>query len=102
MRATRRNVTTLLAGAAVAAQVSGCAPAPDPIAAWRKPGAAETDLRRYALAHALLAPNPHNRQPWLVQLIGDDELVLHADIDRLLPQTDPFDRQIVVGCGAFL
>jgi hypothetical protein len=27
---------------------------------------------------------------------------LFADLDRLLPATDPFDRQILIGCGAFL
>jgi nitroreductase len=75
---------------------------PDPAAAWRAPGAGETDLRRYALAHAILAPNPHNRQPWLVDLVGEDELLLFVDLDRRLPATDPFDRQITMGCGAFL
>jgi hypothetical protein len=97
----RRHVLALLAAAPFAAQ---CAPAnlPDPIAAWRDPGAGEADPRRFALAHAILAPNPHNRQPWLVDLVGENEIVLHADLGRLLPATDPFDRQIVMGCGAFL
>lgn len=98
----RRHVLALLASAPVAA--AGCAPAnlPDPIAAWRSPGAGEADPRRHALAHAILAPNPHNRQPWLIELIGEDELVFHADLERLLPATDPLDRQITLGCGAFL
>jgi len=97
----RRHVLALLAASALPA---GCAPAnlPDPIAAWRNPGAGEADPRRYALAHAILSPNPHNRQPWLVDLVGENEIVLTADTGRLLPQTDPFDRQIVIGCGAFL
>src|SRR6185503_12135618 len=51
---------------------------------------------------ALLAPNPHNRQPWLVKLDGEDALTLYCDLDRRLPATDPFDRQIALGCGAFL
>jgi hypothetical protein len=99
--ATRRHVLALLASAPVAV---GCAPSnlPDPIAAWRSPGAGETDPRRFALAHAILAPNPHNRQPWLIDLAGDNELVFFADLERLLPATDPLDRQIVLGCGAFL
>jgi hypothetical protein len=74
----------------------------DPIAAWRSPGAGETDPRRHALAHAILAPNPHNRQPWLIDLVGDSEILFFVDLERLLPATDPFDRQITLGCGAFL
>ena len=69
--------------------------------AWRTAGQ-ETEFRRRFLSYALLAPNPHNRQPWLVQLEGDDALTLYVDLDRRLPATDPFDRQIILGCGAFL
>jgi hypothetical protein len=100
----RRHVLGLLAAAPLAPSLAACAPQslPDPIAAWRAPGAGEADPRRFALAHAILAPNPHNRQPWLVQLIGEDELLFYADLERLLPATDPFDRQIVLGCGAFV
>jgi hypothetical protein len=54
------------------------------------------------LSYALLAPNPHNRQPWLVKLDGTDSLTLYVDLERRLPVTDPFDRQITIGCGAFL
>ncbi|MCA3255892.1 MAG: nitroreductase family protein [Alphaproteobacteria bacterium] len=88
--------------AAVLASAAGCAPAADPAAAWRDPGQGEADIRRFALAWAILAPNPHNKQPWLVQLLGDDRILLRADLARLLPETDPFDRQIVLGFGAFL
>ncbi|MFO0180615.1 MAG: twin-arginine translocation pathway signal protein, partial [bacterium] len=49
-----------------------------------------------------MAPNPHNRQPWIVRLDGQDSLTLYCDLDRRLPATDPFDRQITIGCGAFL
>ena len=69
--------------------------------AWRVAGQ-ETEYRRRFLSYALLAPNPHNRQPWLVQLEGDDALTLYVDLERRLPATDPFDRQIIIGCGAFL
>ena len=96
--ATRRTVMAWLA----AGSLGGCAQRPDPAAAWRNPGAGERDPRRWALAHAILAPNPHNRQPWLVALPGADEIVLHADLSRLLPATDPPNRQITLGCGAFL
>lgn len=97
----RRHVLSALATAPL---LTSCASPPqaDPIAAWRAPGAGETDPRRFCLAHAILAPNPHNRQPWLVELVGEDEILFFADLDRLLPATDPYNRQIVVGCGAFL
>lgn len=100
----RRSVLAVLAAGALAAPVAGCAQSDssDPAAPWRAPGAGEVDPRRHALAHAILAPNPHNRQPWLVELVGQDEIVFYPDLERLLPSTDPFDRQIVLGCGAFL
>lgn len=101
---TRRHVLELLAVAPVAATAGCDAPAPgaDPYAAWRAPGLGETDPRRFVLAHGLLAPNPHNRQPWRVRLEGADALSLYVDRSRLLPETDPFSRQIIIGCGAFL
>ena len=54
------------------------------------------DPRLQALSYAILAPNPHNRQPWLAELRGEHELVLYCDLDRTLPETDPDGRQI--GC----
>lgn len=71
-------------------------------AAWRTAGAGQTDPRLHALSYAILAPNPHNRQPWQVALEGTDGMNLYIDLDRLLPATDPPSRQIVIGCGAFL
>jgi hypothetical protein len=60
------------------------------------------DPRERALSYALLAPNPHNRQPWLVDLRTPGEVVLYVDTGKLLPQTDPFNRQITIGLGCFL
>jgi hypothetical protein len=54
------------------------------------------------LSYALLAPNPHNMQPWKADLRVAGEITLHMDLDRLLPVTDPLNRQIVIGTGAFL
>ncbi|MFO1038577.1 MAG: nitroreductase family protein [Geminicoccaceae bacterium] len=71
------------------------------IEAWEGPGD-EPDSRRWALAHAILAPNPHNMQPWLVDLSGPDRIDLYVDRTRLLPETDPFGRQILIGHGCFL
>ena len=61
-----------------------------------------SDPRMRALSWAILAPNPHNRQPWLVDLSQPDTVVLFVDRDRLLPHTDPFSRQITIGLGCFL
>ena len=60
------------------------------------------DQRLDAFRYAILAPNPHNRQPWLIKLEGADEAILTCDLERRLPETDPFDRQIVIGFGAFI
>ncbi len=74
----------------------------DALTPWRSTAAAGNDPRHKALAFAILAPNPHNRQPWLVDLSRPGEAVLYCDRDRLLPETDPFSRQITVGLGCFL
>lgn len=98
----RRDFIRVLGGGTILA-ATGCAPAgSDPRAAWVNPGAGETDIRRKALSWAILAPNPHNMQPWIVDLSVPDEISLYIDKTRLLPVTDPFNRQIVIGCGAFL
>ena len=86
-----------------AAPLAGCASDYPSAAtlAWQ-PANDSTDIRRWMLAHALLAPNPHNRQPWIADLQREGELSLICDGERLLPQTDPFGRQILIGCGAFI
>ncbi|HEV2899915.1 MAG TPA: twin-arginine translocation pathway signal protein [Pseudaminobacter sp.] len=58
--------------------------------------------RRRALSFAILAPNPHNRQPWLVDLATPGEVLLLVDTARMLPHTDPQNRQITIGLGCFL
>lgn len=63
---------------------------------------AHGDARLRALAWAILAPNPHNIQPWLFELVGEDEVRIWCDLDRRLPATDPFDRQITIGFGCML
>lgn len=72
------------------------------LAPWSDAGLIYPDPLRNALSFAILAPNPHNRQPWLVNLNSDTEAVLSCDLNRLLPETDPFDRQIVIGLGCFI
>jgi hypothetical protein len=71
--------------------------------AWENASLApQSDPRVNALSYAILAPNPHNRQPWLVDLSVKDQVTLTVDTDRLLPHTDPFNRQITIGLGCFL
>ncbi|WP_109355782.1 nitroreductase family protein [Sphingorhabdus sp. EL138] len=60
------------------------------------------DPRLDALAYAILAPNPHNRQPWQVRLMGNDSFTVYCDLDKRLPHTDPPNRQITIGFGTFL
>jgi hypothetical protein len=60
------------------------------------------DIRRWAISHALLAPHAHNLQSWLVDLDTPDTIVLRLDLRRLLPETDPWSRQLVISQGTFL
>jgi hypothetical protein len=106
----RRSFIRLTGGgvviAAAAASLQGCASSSSPypavaVQAWL-PADPKSEIRRWMLAHALLAPNPHNRQPWIADLKREGEITLICDGERLLPETDPFGRQILVGCGAFI
>ncbi len=69
---------------------------------WSRAGQSFGDPRLDALAFAILAPNPHNMQPWRVALEGDGALAVYCDTARLLPETDPPSRQITIGFGCFL
>ena len=69
---------------------------------WANAGKTYTDPRKRALSWAILAPNPHNRQPWLVDLSVPDKATLYIDTERMLPETDPFNRQITIGLGCFI
>jgi nitroreductase len=68
---------------------------------WSIPGRGPADIRLDALRHAVLAPSPHNLQPWRLRLAEGNAADLYCDLDRRLPETDPFDRQTVIGLGAF-
>jgi len=69
---------------------------------WKLAGPPPDDVRLDVFRHAILAPNPHNRQPWVIRLIDNDKAELSCDLDKRLPITDPFDRQIAIGFGTFL
>ncbi len=87
----------------VATTAAGCSqqmPA-EAIAAWKGPGP-EPDVRRWILGYAILAPHSHNLQSWLVDLRTPGEILLRCDLTRLLPETDPFSRQIMMSHGTFL
>lgn len=71
------------------------------LAPWSEAGN-YTEPRMRALSYAILAPNPHNRQPWVAELQSDDMLIIHRDKSLNLPETDPFDRQLTIGMGCFL
>lgn len=55
----------------------------------------------FLIRHAVLAPSSHNAQPWRFRLDGD-ALELLADRTRAQPVSDPYDRELVISCGAAL
>ncbi|MGA0841082.1 MAG: hypothetical protein ACO3P1_14440, partial [Pseudomonadales bacterium] len=105
MNLTRRKVLLLVGGGAVVAGgFFGYSATRTPQTAhlpWQRAGT-YPDPRMRALSWAVLAPNPHNRQPWLVDLAEEGVITLYADLERMLPHTDPADRQITIGLGCFL
>ncbi|MEL6857639.1 MAG: nitroreductase family protein [Pseudomonadota bacterium] len=86
-------------GAVGVAQGPGLSQARAP---WEQAGESFGDPRLDALSYAILAPNPHNRQPWQFDLVGDDRIDIYVDLARRLPHTDPFDRQITIGFGCMI
>lgn len=103
----RRQCLRVVGGGFVVAAstggLTGCSTElpPEALAAWQAPPA-ELDLRRWVLSHALLAPHAHNLQSWVVDLPEPDTMVLRMDMKRLLPETDPLSRQMVISQGTFL
>ena len=107
MAISRRRMLALVGGGTVLAAASGTgaflatrtpARALEP---WNEAGG-YADPRMRALSYALLAPNPHNRQPWLVDLRETDTVRILRDEAKNLPETDPFERQLTIGMGCFL
>ena len=110
----RRQFIRLVGGGAVSAMavastsgLSGCAQGmpPEAIEAWAGPGhavAQDTDVRRWLLSFAILAPHSHNLQSWVADLGTPGQITLYCDLKRLLPQTDPLSRQIMMSHGTFL
>jgi len=102
----RRAFVRLAGGGAVVAATLPLAACDSGIPAaaltpWQGPGG-EPDLRRWILGHAILAPHSHNLQSWLVDLRTPGEILLRCDLTRLLPETDPYSRQIMMSQGTFI
>lgn len=76
-------------------------PITDATRPWDLRGPDPADARLDALRHAILAPSAGNRQPWRARLEGDDGVLLFADPTRRLTATDPDDRRLTIGLGAF-
>ncbi len=108
----RRNFIRIAGGGTIAAAtlgsvgLAGCnagMPA-EAVEAWQGPDSdvVAGDVRRWLLSYAILAPHSHNLQSWLLDLAKPNEMTLHCDPKRLLPQTDPLSRQIMMSHGTFL
>lgn len=65
------------------------------------PSASVEEKLHFALRHAVLAPSNHNTQPWRF-MVGADRITVCADRLRALPVADPFDRELIISCGAAL
>ncbi len=103
---TRRTFLKILGGGTVlaAGAAAGFAFTRTPsraLAPWSAAGEYD-EPRMRALSYAILAPNPHNRQPWVVDLATEGQVTIWRDMDKRLPETDPFDRQLTIGMGCFL
>ena len=104
----RRDWLTLAAGAAggviILGDGTGCgyyaAESGAAYAPWAFPGA-ETVPEMIAARAAILAANPHNSQPWAMQVAASG-IDLHADLTRNLGTIDSLLREMYIGLGCAL
>lgn len=107
MNLSRRKTLALIGGGIVLAAAGsagaflGTRTPHSALAPWDAAGG-YGEPRMHALSYAILAPNPHNRQPWMAELVGDDAIRIFREPTRNLPETDPFNRQLTIGMGCFL
>lgn len=60
-----------------------------------------SDQLEYLLGYGILAPSPHNCQPWKFR-INVNDIEFMADRHRALRVVDPFDRELTMAVGACL
>jgi hypothetical protein len=61
----------------------------------------EDSLWLRILDEARWAQNAHNMQSWELTILSEDSLIGRLSPQRLLPQTDPISRQLIISLGAF-
>lgn len=66
-----------------------------------KRGASISDALYFAVRCAVMAPSSHNSQPWQFKILKDG-LMLMLDRRRALSVVDPYDREMIISCGAAL
>ena len=104
----RRDWLTLAAGTAggviILGDGTGCgyyaAESGAAYAPWAFPGT-ETVPEMIAARAAILAANPHNSQPWAMQ-VSASGIDLHADFTRSLGTIDSLLREMYIGLGCAL
>jgi hypothetical protein len=62
----------------------------------------ETGDMHQILHYASLAGSSHNSQPWKVEVLGQDSIVIYADISRSLYVVDETRRELYISIGAFI
>lgn len=103
MQASKRKFLALTSFTIAAGFAYGCSSKvskAEYLSSWHEHGF--KDIKYLALSYAILAPSAHNLQSWKVKFIGENELLLYCNDTRLLPETDPLNRQIMLSQGTFL
>lgn len=56
---------------------------------------------KFILRYGILAPNPHNSQPWLFE-IKKNKIIIHPQFQKRLKSTDDKSREIWISIGALI
>jgi len=95
------GTSTVVLAASATVGIAAMSSGPAANMPWHIAGSNYSEPRMRALSWAILAPNPHNRQPWLVKMQDNLSMTISIDTAKVLPETDPFNRQILIGIGGF-